>query len=575
LYNQLDLKEGEQISVQELKRRDAAYRRRFRTRKPFSIIPQLRAKAFALNGDARLASALEHYGLNKPTAKLLDWTDERAREALQKAGYSPDQKIGTLEFRKRIAALGKKNPYFVGLVDYIRTRGKAEYGKTTESLGFKAIGFTGNPRQTASEEEIRTAIEEFWPRNKIEAFKRGEYKLPIKGDFKKAHPEIYRAIRTKSRRKGKKNKRDQITFDQRLNAYVPGLANLVGPVSEDDQYIDQDISELFFAGEDIALDSLRYSDDPYRRKLACRIRKVARSLGVSFNEALEARTRFHSSEFVKDTEGIREVGRIAELLVKLAALGALAIDPERDGSIYKNGFAKIFNVPLIKVEPDLSLETEMFDEEFRPPETDSEEGEETFKSSMHAYLCEKGLLDPSNWVVPDLRTTSQRGNRTKNFAIEVKSGFHKTTAQSLVGKYGKGEYQWWDSELEEGVPMHGRIAAIMMRDKIVSSVKNELVDDGYILLPSERVLCYLGILFENLGRSPFHKAVAEAVPRLDSLQPVLHQAKEIVHNPHIMMRGTRTADRKFMIHNLEQLIGVLENMADATKPAFDMEEIPF
>jgi len=574
LYNQLGLGSGEEISIRELERRDAKYRARFRKKKPFSVINQLRAKAYALNGNSSLTSALEYFGLNRPVPKMLQWTDEGAREALQKAGYSSDERIATQELRKRIGRLLKDDSYFSGLIPYIVRRGNEEYGRQTESLGLKAIGFGRKFRMPASEEEIRTAIETFWPRENIEAFKRGECRLPFKSDFKKKFPRIYGTIRTRANsRKGKKT---PITFDKRLNDYIPGLANLVGPVSEDDQFIDQDISELFFAGDDIALETLRYSDNPHHKKLARRIAVVAKNLGVSFNETIEARTRFHGSEFVKDNEGIKEVGRIAELLVKLAALGALAIDPERNGSIYRNGFAKIFNVPLIRVEPDLDLETVLFDEAFRKEDPENSEDEEsTSKNPMSAYLCDGDELDPRNRVVPDLRTTSQRGNKIRNFAVEVKSGFHEKTARSLIGKFSAGEYQWWDPELEEGIPMHGRIAALMMRDGIVENVRKELVDDGYRVLSSERVLCYLGILFEHLGQSPFHEAVAEAVPRLDSLRPILQQAKEVVHNPHIMMRGTHTADRKFMLHNLEQLIKTLEVMADKTRPAFDLEEIPF
>jgi len=577
LYTQLGLKQGAQISINELKRRDDAYRARFRTKKPFAIVPQLRAKAYVLNRNSKMAAVLEHFGLNRPVARVLSWTDEGAREALLKAGYSTDEKIGTLEFRKRLFALAKKDPYFSGLVSYITGRAKAEYGTATESLGLKAIDFNGNSKNIPTEEEIRSTIERYWPKEKIEAFKRGECKLLLKGDFRKANPDVYSAIRTRARKKGKKNKQDQITFDKRLNNYVPGLANLVGPVSEVDEFVGQDVSELLFAGEDIGIETLRYSENPYHRKLACRIRKVARELGLTFDEAIEARSRLHNSEFVKDIEGIKEVGRIAELLVKLATLGALAVDPERDGSIYRNGFATIFNVPLIRVEPDLNLETEIRDEEERTRlnHGDEEESEIKIRNPMSVYLRDGNVLDTNNRILPDLRTVSQKGNKTNYFAIEVKAGFHEINARRLLGRFKKGNYEWWDPEVEEGIPMQGKIAAIMMRDNIVKSVRKELIDDGYRVASSERILCYLEILFDTLGQSPFHKAVADAVPRLDSLQPILQQAKEVVHNPHIMMRGTRTADRKFMLYNLEQLVQTLENMADKSKPTFDLEEVPF
>ncbi|MBW3018493.1 hypothetical protein KY325_05010, partial [Candidatus Woesearchaeota archaeon] len=250
------------------------------------------------------------------------------------------------------------------------------------------------------------------------------------------------------------------------------------------------------------------------------------------------------------------------------------IDPDKTGNIYQNGFAKIFNVPLVAVEPNIKLKETI--------ELVQETGENV-ENPMTLYRYEGDSLVVNNRLLPDLRTRSQNGNRTRNFAIEVKSGYHEANARRLLGRFDGGEYMWWDKETEEGYPVHGRIAALLMRDKVVNAVRNELTDDGYRVLSSERILCYLGILLNHLGRSPFHEAVAEAVPRLDSLDPILQHAKDVVQIPHILMRGTRTAERRFMQHNIRNLVLKLEELATlSSEPEFspetlerELEEVPF
>ncbi|MBD3259463.1 hypothetical protein GF371_02415 [Candidatus Woesearchaeota archaeon] len=570
LYNELGLRPGQEISTSELLRRDRQYRRR-RKKKLFSLGPQLRAKAFELGGNSSMAKVQEYFGLKLPQARIDAWTDEKARTALIKAGYSTEEVILTKEFRKRIRGLARTDSYFSGLEAYVRRRAKEEFNVATDSRGIEAIGFTGNRYSTPTEEEIQAAIEQFWPREQVEAYKQGEAELGNKKDFSRAFPAIYAAIRVGNR----SYKKDRTSFDQWLNNYIPGLANLVSVVNGEDEFIGEDIRNEFFQRRDIGHETLRYNSVPFLKKLCRRINSVAREKGVAFNEAVALKSNLHPSEFVKDLSGIKEVGRTAELLVDLVALGTLVIDPDRDGNIYRNGFAKIFNVPLISVEPNIRLKEAIEQEEL--------DGKEGIENPMSLYFFDGESLLPDKRLLPDMRTVSQKGRNTKNFAIEVKSGSHESNARRLLGRFKEGDYMWWDSEAEQGYPMHGRIAALMMRDKIVNNVRNELTDDGYRVLSSERILCYLGILLDYLGRSPFHKAVAEAVPRLDSLEPVLQHAKDVVQIPHILMRGTRTAERRFMQHNIRNLVLKLEELAElSSEPEFspeslesELEEVPF
>ncbi|MBW3013038.1 hypothetical protein KY340_02425 [Candidatus Woesearchaeota archaeon] len=568
LFDELGLKPGQEIGTKALIELDSQYRAR-KKKKLFSLGPQLRAKAFELAGNSSLATAMDYFGLQQPKPRIETWTDETARTALIKAGYSPEQTIQTTDFRERIRALAKKDDYFKGLDFYIRRRASQEYGVQTESRGLEAIGFTGNSRFTPTDEEIQAAIAQFWPKEKVEAFKQGEAELGNKKDFGKAFPHIYEVIRSRSYR-GKNQK----GFDERLNAYIPGLANLVSAVSGTDDFIGDDLRNEFFQRRDISHETLRYNSVPFLRKICRRVNHVAREKGITFNEAVAELAGLHPSEFVKDLWGIKEVGRTAELLVELIALGTLIIDPDKNGNIYQNGFAKIFNVPLVAVEPNIKLKETI--------ELVQETGENV-ENPMTLYRYEGDSLVVNNRLLPDLRTRSQNGNRTRNFAIEVKSGYHEANARRLLGRFDGGEYMWWDKETEEGYPVHGRIAALLMRDKVVNAVRNELTDDGYRVLSSERILCYLGILLNHLGRSPFHEAVAEAVPRLDSLDPILQHAKDVVQIPHILMRGTRTAERRFMQHNIRNLVLKLEELATlSSEPEFspetlerELEEVPF
>ncbi len=569
LFNELGLKPGQEISPEEVKALDNAKRAAGETDLPFSMYGQLVHKAYDLNGSSKRYDALEHLGLKRKTTGLTIAaikTDKRAIEILTSLGFSPDKKISPKALQNKAFARARIDRSYAGLINYLKRRGNDVYGKQTITKGLKAVGFQGKCK--IPETEIRKTIESFWPKKEVRVFiETREGSLRTRAEFRKKHPDIAMAIKARYL----PTAINPISFGQRLDDYIPGLSQLIGVERRGDPFIGRDIRNMFLAGESFGKHALTTSGRDFDRILENRIACAQRKLGKSRQEVISHYSGLHKTEYGNEAPGPNQVGRAAELIVRSIALGTLVIDPDRDGTIYKNGFHKIFNVPLT------SVEGKRIKDEIT--------GTEEEREDMRLYACKGDTVFTDVWKVPDLRTRSRSPNAggERTFLTEVRAGMYERNALGIVGKYPEGIYVWWDKDAEKDTPISGKIAAILMRDRLVRNVRSQLEDDGYRVASSERILCYLGILLEHLEQSPFHEAVAEAVPRLDSLQPILHYAEEVAVNSHILMRGTHTAKRNWMNHNLKRLVTKLEELAREASESLwaadsnveELEEAPF
>ena len=416
-------------------------------------------------------------------------------------------------------------------------------------IGLMCLGYEIKPsacKKVFSEEDIFSALRNFYTRDSVSMAYEGKATLPNLSDFFKSNNKNA-TIYIKMRRENGRVK-------AYINSLYPEFPNLYDYISGHIPITAQRIEEtknMFVKaskeGLDVSRSGLVTSTDARSIDLLRRVRAVNNYLSAENGKNI-GHTRLLKKWGIKNVRGkydFNQLGNLGELFIRaIVAWGGIA---HNRGDSFDGDFRKYFSIPLRDVLPHQ-------------------------KGRLRAYLYDGNgdiIYDEERpfCIMPDIRVDSS----SILTGVEVKTGICNITERKLrndiaekyslerrnIVFFGNGNPPIALEEIIDPEIIGKSVAVFNMKKSTLPNNTGRILEDNNVLfVESEEVLSFLEELSARWGSNPLYDNIQRNHPFLFDPSVLVELYKKMVYYPHLLQDKANASEFKWLKLSLEKIIGL-------------------